>query len=136
MPAPTCKKEPERLRLRRTDNVSRKGSGALRGLPRAASGYRCEAAGHQPDHGPLDHRLGVGGQPFAVPGRYPSGTDSGRGRPRRPRGATTSTAAPATTVPRMTRSTVSESAVSTRLSMAGVKLPCSSTLPVRLYSQV
>lgn len=37
------------------------------GLPGAASGCRFEAPGHESDHGPLDHRLGLGGQLLGVP---------------------------------------------------------------------
>lgn len=80
------------------------------------------------------------------PGRQRAGCFSDRelgvhrSRRRQRRLAATSTAAPAATVPRMSRSTVIESAASTRWSSAGVKDACStmqsSTLPVRLYNQV
>src|SRR3954469_16141806 len=48
------------------DNVLRKESGCLCGLPRAAARCRCKAAGHQVDHGPLDHRFRMRGQPLIV----------------------------------------------------------------------
>jgi hypothetical protein len=46
--------------------VLRNGSGGGGWLPRTAAGGRSEATGHQADHGLLDHRLGVRGQPLIV----------------------------------------------------------------------
>lgn len=47
--------------------------GSVYSVSRGCQGRRpgpgCEAAGHEPDHGPLDHRLGMLGKAFVVTGQ-------------------------------------------------------------------
>jgi hypothetical protein len=56
----------EYVNLMLSKNVLGKGLCGLGGLPWSASWGGCQAACHQADHGPLDHRLGVFGEPFVV----------------------------------------------------------------------
>ena len=54
-----------------------KGSGGSFGLPGAAAGTGRQAASHQPDYNPLDHRLGVRGPAFVVPAHTAVSGDPG-----------------------------------------------------------